>query len=83
MSLMRTVPFGSKSISSLLVIADIGFSSYEPTRLNDAALSFASFDSTHGTRIFDECRQIIEFREDGTYSEGQSLLLDIHTVVCC
>jgi len=40
------------------------------------------FDSTYGAGICEECRQIIEFGEDGSYSAGQGLLFGVYAVVC-
>ena len=36
----------------------------------NAPLFASSFDSTHCASIRDECRQIIEFGKDGSYSRG-------------
>ena|SRR5216684_6377261 len=49
--------------------------------LKRASIGAASFDSARGAGIRHECRQIIQFGKDGSYSKGLSNSLYVHTIV--
>src|SRR5260370_40116435 len=44
-------------------------------------LSTASFDSTYGARIGEDCRHIIQLGADGSYSAGGLLLFGVHAMI--
>src|SRR6266850_1968846 len=53
----------------------------DSTALKRASIGAALFDSAHGARICHECRQIIQFGKDGSYSKGLSTFLYVRTIV--